>query len=159
MILVSLNDLRGWLAALVALYSTRIQFFAQKAQWQVVEQQARDQKAQTNQLEATIERQGILLQELRQKIQNLKIQNDCLDHELRQFKAQTKPDSLVMAPNNFDFDLFYTAFEDRFRGSMADIKNLLQVYLPYVHRAIVDTQINRVVDIGCGRGEWLELLQ
>jgi 2-polyprenyl-3-methyl-5-hydroxy-6-metoxy-1,4-benzoquinol methylase len=163
MIPVFLQNLRGWLAALVRLYSTRIQVFAQKAQLQVVEQQTLAQQTQIVQLEkqlvARIEQQHLLLQEVRQQLQNLKIQNDCLDQELRLLKVQTKSEATAIAPNNFDFDRFYTAFEDRFRGSMEDIKSRLQVYLPYVQRAIVETQTNRVLDIGCGRGEWLELLQ
>ena len=51
-------------------------------------------------------------------------------------------------------DTFYASFADQFRGSRADIKRRLSVYLPYVERAAV---AGDVVDIGCGRGEWLEV--
>lgn len=52
---------------------------------------------------------------------------------------------------------FYLAFEDRFRGSSEDIAQRLSVYLPYLSQ-IPDGQ-KPVVDVGCGRGEWLELLK
>ena len=54
---------------------------------------------------------------------------------------------------------FYRDFEERFRGTRADIASRLQVYLPFVEplKTIDITPI--ALDLGCGRGEWLELLQ
>ena len=46
----------------------------------------------------------------------------------------------------------YASFEDRFRGREEDIKNRQRVYLPYFKGRGV------VLDVGCGRGEFLELL-
>lgn len=56
------------------------------------------------------------------------------------------------------FRSFYHAFEDRFRGSRELIKSRLRIYLPFVIplKAIYDDC--RVIDLGCGRGEWLELM-
>jgi O-antigen chain-terminating methyltransferase len=53
---------------------------------------------------------------------------------------------------------FYHAFEDRFRGSRELIKSRLRIYLPFVIplKAIYDDCT--VIDLGCGRGEWLELM-
>lgn len=53
---------------------------------------------------------------------------------------------------------FYRAFEDKFRGSRDLIQTRLMVYLPFVHphKELVEKPV--VVDLGCGRGEWLELL-
>jgi O-antigen chain-terminating methyltransferase len=56
-------------------------------------------------------------------------------------------------------DAFYIAFEDRFRGSREDISNRLKVYLPLIEEAKVGTQNSPILDVGCGRGEWLKLLQ
>jgi O-antigen chain-terminating methyltransferase len=54
---------------------------------------------------------------------------------------------------------FYRALEDRFRGSRELVKSRLEVYLPFV-RPILQTHGDCVaVDLGCGRGEWLELLK
>lgn len=57
------------------------------------------------------------------------------------------------------FAAIYPAFEDRFRGSEADVRERLSIYLPEV-RAVVrhDVAGPRVLDLGPGRGEWLMLL-
>lgn len=49
--------------------------------------------------------------------------------------------------------LGYRAFEDRHRGPTADVRDMLRVYLPHFENC------RRVVDIGCGRGEFLTLLR
>lgn len=53
---------------------------------------------------------------------------------------------------------FYKAFEDRHRGSRDLIKERLRVYLPFVEPLKELYPECRAVDLGCGRGEWLELL-
>jgi O-antigen chain-terminating methyltransferase len=55
-------------------------------------------------------------------------------------------------------DGFYAAFEDAFRGDRASIKSRQAAYLPYLSRGHAGTSDAPVLDIGCGRGEWLELL-
>lgn len=57
------------------------------------------------------------------------------------------------------YDNFYVAFEDKFRGTREDIKSRQQVYLEYVSDAYKQTNSLPILDLGCGRGEWLELLQ
>ena len=52
---------------------------------------------------------------------------------------------------------FYLALEDRFRGSSEDIEQRLSVYLPYLSQTPDGN--GPVIDIGCGRGEWLQLLR
>lgn len=54
---------------------------------------------------------------------------------------------------------FYRAFEERFRGSRETIKQRFQVYRPLLDMLIPIYPIASALDIGCGRGEWLELLQ
>lgn len=58
-----------------------------------------------------------------------------------------------------DFENFYLEFEDRFRGSREETKRLQEVYLDYVRSAGAGTSDAPIVDVGCGRGEWLELLR
>ncbi len=53
---------------------------------------------------------------------------------------------------------FYRAFEERHRGSRELIKERLQVYLPLVQHCQELYEECPVIDLGCGRGEWLELL-
>jgi SAM-dependent methyltransferase len=47
----------------------------------------------------------------------------------------------------------YVGFEDRFRGSEEDIRARLEAYVPYFAGAA------DVLDVGCGRGEFLELMR
>jgi 2-polyprenyl-3-methyl-5-hydroxy-6-metoxy-1,4-benzoquinol methylase len=56
-------------------------------------------------------------------------------------------------------DALYVSFEDQFRGSREDIKDRLRVYLPILKEAKLGTDEMPVLDVGCGRGEWLELLK
>ncbi len=54
---------------------------------------------------------------------------------------------------------FYRAFEDKHRGSRALIKSRLRVYLPFLGPLAAMHPDSSVLDLGCGRGEWLELLR
>jgi 2-polyprenyl-3-methyl-5-hydroxy-6-metoxy-1,4-benzoquinol methylase len=56
-------------------------------------------------------------------------------------------------------DALYIAFEHQFRGTRQEIKDRARVYLPAVTRALGATKGGTVLDLGCGRGEWLELLR
>lgn len=55
-------------------------------------------------------------------------------------------------------EAMYVAFEDQFRGTREEIKNRQRVYLPYVEKVLQETGHAGILDVGCGRGEWLELL-
>ncbi len=56
-------------------------------------------------------------------------------------------------------DAIYLSIEDRFRGSRVDIQQLQHVYLPYLQQAGLGAESAPILDIGCGRGEWLTLLK
>ncbi|MDY6929815.1 MAG: class I SAM-dependent methyltransferase [Pseudomonadota bacterium] len=56
-------------------------------------------------------------------------------------------------------DLFYRDFEDRYRGSRELIFRRLSAYLPFLRPLKTVDSIQRAFDFGCGRGEWLELIQ
>ena len=55
-------------------------------------------------------------------------------------------------------DALYSAFEEQFRGSREEVARRLTVYLPVLDKAGVRDAESPVLDLGCGRGEWLELL-
>lgn len=63
-----------------------------------------------------------------------------------------------VASEHSDMDSFYVEFEDAFRGTAQDIAKRLEVYLPYLAKFSGDAD-GHVVDVGCGRGEWLGLLR
>ena len=60
---------------------------------------------------------------------------------------------------SLDADAFYLAFENQFRGTREDIKARQRVYLPYLAKAGAGTADKPILDLGCGRGEWLGLLR
>lgn len=55
-------------------------------------------------------------------------------------------------------DGFYRAFEERYRGSRELIKGRIAAYLPFIEPLLTAYPSAPTVDLGCGRGEWLELL-
>ena len=67
--------------------------------------------------------------------------------------------SNMVAEEDHLLDAFYVSFEDKFRGTRADIKERATVYLPAINLAKAGTAVASILDIGCGRGEWLELLK
>lgn len=54
---------------------------------------------------------------------------------------------------NDEIASLYAEFEDVFRGPREEIKERLKVYLPRLEKIK-----SPVLDLGCGRGEWLQLL-
>src|SRR5215475_7293396 len=73
-------------------------------------------------------------------------------------KSQSNPQSRPPNPvPNSQFDDLdshkYVGFEDQFRGSPDEIRRRVEEYLPLFANA------SDVVDVGCGRGEFLELLR
>ena len=78
------------------------------------------------------------------------------------FSTPAKPQSsATQASASSDphaLDSFYVAFEDRFRGSSELIAKRCEVYVPVIRMAVERADGGPVLDIGCGRGEWLRIL-
>ena len=53
---------------------------------------------------------------------------------------------------------FYRAFEDRYRGSRELIHERQQIYVPFLEPLKQLYPERKALDVGCGRGEWLEIL-
>jgi SAM-dependent methyltransferase len=56
-------------------------------------------------------------------------------------------------------DALYASFEDIFRGTRSDIKSRQTIYLDEMRAIQAGTEARPILDVGCGRGEWLELLK
>jgi O-antigen chain-terminating methyltransferase len=56
-------------------------------------------------------------------------------------------------------DVLYCEFEDHFRGTEDEIKSRVEFYIPRMHDLHVGSPEMPIVDIGCGRGEWLDALR
>lgn len=68
------------------------------------------------------------------------------------------PSAETLVADEHLLDRFYVEFEKWFRGSEAEIKQRQSVYLPYFTGNKLDSKKYPVVDIGCGNGEFVELL-
>ena len=55
-------------------------------------------------------------------------------------------------------DDFYVAFEEKFRGSEELIKERQKKYLKFINPLKILKDEAKALDIGCGRGEWISLL-
>ncbi len=60
---------------------------------------------------------------------------------------------IAEAAPTYKLDMDYSRFAERFRGSEAYVLGNLEFYKPYFHG------LEQVLDIGCGRGEFLGVLQ
>ncbi len=72
-------------------------------------------------------------------------------------RLETKAEAVTVEPSVLN--PLYVAFENRFRGTREDIKERLKVYLPYVEMIKHGRDAVTLLDAGCGRGEWLELMK
>lgn len=75
--------------------------------------------------------------------------------ELRaEFDQDERIENITLPPD------MYLRFEDQFRGSEKEITDRLKYYLDkYVYKYISKSEGDLIVDLGCGRGEWLALLK
>ncbi|HVJ39325.1 MAG TPA: methyltransferase domain-containing protein [Stenotrophomonas sp.] len=68
--------------------------------------------------------------------------------------------SSAPAPTPSGLDALYSALEDSFRGSRELVRERVRPYLAELETASRGSpQDSLVIDIGCGRGEWLELVR
>jgi len=56
-------------------------------------------------------------------------------------------------------DKFYIDFENHFRGTQEVILKRLQFYIQFTKYLNYKEKKPKAIDLGCGRGEWLELIK
>jgi O-antigen chain-terminating methyltransferase len=69
-----------------------------------------------------------------------------------------RPDSALAGEMRHLHDRLFADYARMFRGSRADIKERLRVYVPRARQAFAAANAP-ALDLGCGRGEWLEILR
>ena len=70
-----------------------------------------------------------------------------------------RPDSAIADEMRHLHDPLLADYARVFRGSRSEIKNRLSVYLRRAQEAFAATANAPALDLGCGRGEWLEILR
>jgi O-antigen chain-terminating methyltransferase len=84
---------------------------------------------------------------------------DSLVQQLRALNSEGKPGAFSRPEANEGMQgQLYTDFEGVFRGSREDIKKRVSVYISRLKTLGIGTTTMPVIDVGCGRGEWLEVL-
>lgn len=86
------------------------------------------------------------------------LQSAALDHQLPPCQPTAVAESMAIQPEEAALDRYYKAFEDANRGTLVEIRAKQEQYLPFLAGLKAGIAAKHAVDIGCGRGEWLQLL-
>ncbi|HEV8429109.1 MAG TPA: methyltransferase domain-containing protein [Pyrinomonadaceae bacterium] len=117
-------------------------------------------KAATNELRTRLDTQQHELtlrqRELSEQISSQTRQLELLHREVTEQLPRASLSPLLSDEESQTLDRLYAAFEDQFRGDRQEIKSRVRVYVPVLRDAGIQTG---VLDLGCGRGEWLELMR
>ena len=83
-------------------------------------------------------------------------------HQALKDKAGISPENTVkeLAGGELSLDThFYLAFENRFRGPQEGVTKMQSQYLPDIEKAAQQSKGEYLLDVGCGRGEFLKLVE
>ena len=112
------------------------------------EERSKNAEAKLLQLDDHLSSMSETLSRTRQQISGLLSDLKTVDRNLGAEMTRT-------ADELRDWDNFYAAFEDEFRGNAAEVEERLRYYLPFLEELNPDSKI---LDLGSGRGDWLKLL-
>lgn len=114
---------------------------------------------------------SIRIDKLNEHLETLMYNQDDIRKQLSEIKKSPKPrtrqlqasrstptNSVELFANNHLLDVFYTRFEDRFKDTK-ETKRLYKQYKDQFLKSKVDFKKYPVLDIGCGRGEFLEYMK
>lgn len=146
-----------------------------EASTKLIEQLSAETRQLIHQLQTLSQQQGDLLtssDQLRSDVGNLVVQQretssavttqqrrvDVLLEQVRRNTPASEDSFTKFATHEADhlLDGLYAAFEDQFRGDSSEVSRRLEVYLPFLKGAQISKD---VLDVGCGRGEWMQLLK
>ena len=107
---------------------------------------------------------------LRERLRRMQVELDWLrgEHEeLIRFchrlalrvDAQGSDRATLTHQEQIDLDCWYQGFQTSERGTFEGIQQRLADYLPLLRNVLGPKGEGRVLDLGCGRGEWLDLLR
>ncbi len=121
-----------------------------------------EQRTELERLAATTATLAARLEEALDTIAELRAGQDALLQAARDASGRTAPDAEPSPTARQELEArlgarrstLYRNLERTFRGSRDEVREMLAAYLPDVERIG-----GPVVDVGCGRGEWLELLR
>jgi SAM-dependent methyltransferase len=135
----------------------------QKAILKVINAIFNDQRIVNHNTLQSLHESIVLNRQLIQQIEVLQSAIDNLCHDVEHRRAveqhELARERQIATHSAKLLDEFYVTLESVFRGSETDIYDRLKVYLPYLEKAGIRPQQDLIVDLGCGRGEWLRLLQ
>src|SRR5215212_3870775 len=124
-----------------------------REQVQIQERHAAESQALKAQLEKQVE-------DLINRLQNSRMDIAQQETRLSNLLDKSLPESVlrqtVESEEDHLLDSLYFSLEDVLRGTPEQIKEEVKVYLPVLKNAGITSGI---LDVGCGRGEWLEVLQ
>jgi O-antigen chain-terminating methyltransferase len=150
----------------------RQQALEQMQHGQAARQQAQDEKQQAQdallallqeEIEASRKRQVQEMNRLTNDVNLARQQNVLLGYELHRKMdvsvSPPAPNPANPAAENGWLDNYLLAFADACRGDERDIRAELQPYLAYITKQQAGSVEFPVLDLGCGRGEWLAILR
>ena len=71
--------------------------------------------------------------------------------------ADASPTQIAESEQTHNLDNLHLVLEDELRGSREEIKERASIYVSYLQTAAIGGEEMPILDLGCGRGEWLEV--